>query len=580
MTDFAVKDSHEFRRIAALPRRTIDLATAEACAAELTPLLRRPGSRAELRPWQGLCLWELMSAGGLVAWLPVGQGKTLISLLAALVMRAKRPILCLPAGLREKTLADFAALAREWRLPDPPPVIVPYESLTQVGNVDYLDQIQPDMIIRDESHRTRNLERSAAKRIDRYVRKHKPINVGMTGSPGRLSILDYAHDLIWCLDDGAPVPLVKGEREMWAAALDERDPRMGDRPDPGPLGPDLDSAREWYRQRLVSTPGVVVVDEDSCDQPLTIRTVYAPEDPALDAAFERFRKTWTTPDDWPMSDAFSVFRHAAELGTGMYLRWDPRPPEWWATPRKVFCGFVRDRIRETARARRPLDTELAVRQAHPDAPEVTEWMAVRDGHGPNGEPPFRPNSVPVWVSGSVVRAALEWLRSSPLPGLVWCGNTAFGEVLAQQAGLRYYGPEGRALDGTSIMHIPGADNRDRDGRVGCGAACSAVLSVAANMQGRNLQGWSRALVINPPQSGMYLEQVIGRTHRSDQTRPVTIDVLVTSGDVADAFDAAWREATFGARTASLTQKILRARVERGQIALTEANQWRWARRSS
>ena len=171
------------------------------------------------------------------------------------------------------------------------------------------------------------------------------------------------------------------------------------------------------------------------------------------------------------------------------------------------------------------------------------------------------------VAASLVQplrlAALHWaLDHGEGAGLVWCGNVAFGQALASLTGLVYYGAEGKSVTGASITHADPSK--------------PAILSLAANLRGRNLQGWARNLLVNPPQSARYLEQAIGRTHRAGQKRPVTVEYLVTSGDIADAFEAAYREAAFGRATTGITQKILRARVERCIPKVTEANAFRWA----
>jgi hypothetical protein len=87
----------------------------------------------------------------------------------------------------------------------------------------------------------------------------------MTGTPARKSMMNYWHLLCWCLREKAPVPMTEGVARMWAMAIDED---RGPRPSPGPLGPTLKEAREWFRAAW----GIGrVVDEDSCDAPLTVR---------------------------------------------------------------------------------------------------------------------------------------------------------------------------------------------------------------------------------------------------------------------------------------------------------------------
>jgi len=61
---------------------------------------------------------------------------------------------------------------------------------------------------------------------------------------------------------------------------------------------------------------------------------------------------------------------------------------------------------------------------------------------------------------------------------------------------------------------------------------------------------------------------------------VTVDYLITSGDVEDAFWAAWSEAKFGKTTYGLTAKILRARTITVQPDITDDNMYRWATRAT
>src|SRR5438552_1272617 len=104
----------------------------------------------------------------------------------------------------------------------------------------------------DEAHRFANPDAAAARRVDRYVVAHpETIVVCATGTPLRNTLMALQHLLCWCLGDGAPIPLSDGEAMMWAAALDEKHPgRAGQRPGPGPLGHNIEAAREWYGRRL------------------------------------------------------------------------------------------------------------------------------------------------------------------------------------------------------------------------------------------------------------------------------------------------------------------------------------------
>jgi hypothetical protein len=55
--------------------------------------------------------------------------------------------------------------------------------------------------------------------------------------------------------------------------------------------------------------------------------------------------------------------------------------------------------------------------------------------------------------------------------------------------------------------------------------------------------------------------------------------LITSGDILDSFDSAWREACFGRQSLGITQKLIRAGYEKAEPEYTAENEMRWATRA-
>ena len=111
----------------------------------MTNALRQPGGTGALRPAQAVALAELDDFGGGFWPLRVGAGKTLLSLLTPVVVGAKRPVLLIPASLREKTVREAAEYAKDWKLP----AHIQIQSYQRLSR-DYggwLDQVEPDLII-------------------------------------------------------------------------------------------------------------------------------------------------------------------------------------------------------------------------------------------------------------------------------------------------------------------------------------------------------------------------------------------------------------------------------------------------
>ena len=556
-----VRRTQCFERVAALPRRCLDMDTAAAHAADLTALFRVPGSRhGPLRPVQGQALVEAFENRGAFLGLVVGAGKTLVSFLLPVVLRSQRPMLIVPgAGLRDKTIHEFAALRRDWQEPAEPMRVYTWQELTSRANAEFFERMQPDLIVIDEADEAANTLASWVRRIDRYLQAHPDtVVVLMTGTPGRKSIMNYWHLLCWALRERAPVPMAEAEAKEWALALDEAKGRTWVHMRPGPLGHDTDAARAWYRNRLNETPGVVVVDGDSCDAPLTVRTRLAREDPILDEAFHHFLTTLETPEGMPVSDPLSRWRMDGQLGCGMYQRWRVPPPDRWRDARRMLARFVRDRIAASSNSRRPLDTEAQVIGRFNDHPVVIEWLAVADTFDDS-----EANKVAIWISDSTVLSACDWLRESPAPGIVWTGSVEFAHALSHASRLQYYGREGRDSMGRGLHLADTSQNM--------------IASWHANKKGFNLQAWTRQLIVFPPQSAKWFEQIFGRSHRAGQDLAVTIDILATSGGTLDMFETAIGEAGFARDTIGMTQKLLRATIVRATPRITRANRFRWAR---
>jgi hypothetical protein len=547
----------EYDRIAALPRRALSQADAAVWARVLTDHLREPGATCELRPWQGLALAEAAEHRGAWLALPVGLGKTLISYLLPTLLGARAPVLVIPAALRDKTWSDFAAYRGQWRAPRNPCRVISREELALERSEHLLDEIAPDLMTIDEADEHSNSSSAAVRRIDRYRCSHlDAAYVCMTGTPSRTSTMGYWHQLCWCLLDGAPVPLTESEAQAWAAVLDHRVRDPGNRPHPGPLGANRGAAVAWFARRLRETPGVVIVDGDSCDAPLTVRTRAAREDSALDEAFAKFALEFENPGGVCVSDPLSRWLLDGQLGCGLYTRWNPEPPKEWREARRDIAKFVRDKIAHSTRSRRPLDTELQVLRRYPAHPIVVRWLDVRST--------FDPVTETIWISSATLDSAIEWIHESDAPGIVWCGSIDFGERLARETGLPYYGRRGISTSGVPLHRAPKQ---------------SMIVSWNANKKGHNLQAWTRQLIIMPPQSAKWLEQIFGRSHRSGQDQPVTADVLVTSGGTIDSFEAAIGEAQFARDSVGMTQKILRADIQRATIRKTPSNKYRWATRN-
>lgn len=552
----SVQHTTDYDRIAALPRRDATQLDAECWADILTPELRAPGSTATIRPWQAYAYAEMLQAPpgrGVVLWMSVGAGKTWISYMAPRAFRATRPLLIIPAKLRAKTRADFAAYRGVWQ-----PLPAPYPDVTtswmsREENAHFLDEYRADLIVIDESDQIANHRSGVPRLIEMYWRANPACRVvTMTATPMRWSIMGCWHHLRWSLREGSPLPMHRHEAELWAASLDARTARPGGRPMPGPLGSTQDSARSWLRSRIVSTTGLVVVTGDTCEQPLSIGQRLSAEDSILDSHFQRLLRDQENPGGIQIDTPLSRWLLDGQLGCGLYSRYITPPSEEWRVANRARAKLVREVIARSEHDGSHIVTEAPVLRRYASHPVVVEWLRVRDT--------FDGMTETLWLSRSTLDSAIEWIVESDEPGIVWCGSVEFGLELARSSGLEYYG----AGSGQALL---GADR-----------ARTMVLSYQAHMLGNNLQPWTRHLLVMPPQSAKYLEQIYGRSHRAGQTSPVAVTVLLTSGGTIDLFETAITEATIVRDTVMMAQKVLSCNIARVSPRITDANRYRWASR--
>lgn len=562
----AVDDSAELRRILALPRRQWETQAA-AYADKVTAYLRAPGGTQKLRPIQAAALVEMHDNRGLLMSASVGSGKTIVSLLGFLVLESKRPLLLVPAKLKEKTYKEMMRYRQHWLIPGYVR-IESYEKLGRAQHVNLLEEAQPDVIICDEVHKLRSSSAAVSKRVRRFLAANPhTIFVGMSGTVTKRSLHDYAHLAGWALRERSPAPLHYEERMAWSLALDEKrdnDQRLA----PGALvqmcTPEERAAlvrttdiveatmtvRKAYRRRLTDTPGIVASQytPGQVGASLRIENVRLPvTGKAFQTALASLRERWERPDGEPIMDAIELWRHLREVGCGFYYRWRPAPPQDWRTARRNWAAFVREVLKTN---RSNIDSESQVAKAvddkHYDSRWLDAWRKVKDT--------FIPKTEAVWLDEGVVDFCCAWLKGEAKEvqqedqgGIVWVEHTEFGHRLAQKSGIPYYHRKGQNEKGQAIeAHPPGKP---------------LIASIASNSEGRNLQGWSRGLIVSPPQSGATWEQTLGRSHREGQEADeVVMQFITTIPEQLASFDRARADARYISDTTGQEQKLCYADV--------------------
>lgn len=564
--------SPEFDRINALPRRVLDLARVP----DVTPVYWRgpcadPGCGIKaLKPIQSAMLLDAAAMSGAFCPVGVGHGKTLASLLLPDAMGSQRAVLLVPPQLRDQLIKrDFPHYATHFTLPDlvgsggrifwgsktsklayrNSIYVVAYTELSSVARGGILEQIQPDLIIADEAHNLCHKDAARTRRFLRYMRENPGVRfVAMSGTMTSASLKDYAHLIDLALRKNSPVPAGgKHFRELqaWADAID-----ADAQGPPGALAyfcQGQESIREGFRRRLVESFGVVATEESAVGNSLVIQIRRPAVPRPVQDALDTLASTWSW-DGVDYEDGMAIARVAAQLSAGFFYRWIWSGPggamtdedREWLDARNAWNRTVRQYLTWNNRPGMdsPAHLEAAAERGEWTPPEWFAWMPLRGRQEPAKQT--------VWVSDYLVQDAALWGAGGPSGGggIIWTQDPPVGDALAA-LGLPYFGADSDAelLAATPATHPV------------------IVCSIRAHRTGKNLQAWSRNLVVMPPASGEAWEQMIGRTHREGQKADtVMVDVNLHTPVASAAWVTARRKALYQEETLGQRQKLLFATV--------------------
>lgn len=589
-----VKNSAELQRILALPRRPVP------SDAQLAPIQdyvvarygRPPGPcrcadvrRACItrpRPVQAWALYELEHVGGILGFIAVGAGKSLLDLLAPLAVRDCRvALLLVPPTLVDQIIFDYHLVGQHFRVPslvvhrgarsreqssyaspDPGvPVlhVLPYSRLSLPDATSWLEGLRPDLIISDECDRLCEVDGAGAGRVARYAAAHPEARFAFwSGSVTDKSLLDWAHLASWALRDRSPLPWRDRQvLEEWASALDAV-------PYPRPPGALMtlcrpgEQPRDGLRRRIQETWGIVYSEEAPVGAAVHVGEKKAPPIPApVREALSVLRGEMIRPDGEELLDALAVAKSARELACGFYYYWhfpmvNGAPQRRahidgeWFPARKLWNKELRSRL---ARREEGLDSEYLLTQAamrfHGDpgvkvadgprwaSTHWPRWAAVKDT--------VQYETRAQRLDDYLVRDAADWaLRNL---GVVWYDTREFGLWLAEVSGLPMHG--GGQGAGLRIL----AERGDR----------SIIASIASHGRGRDgLQFlFSDQLVAEPPSSSKLWQQLLGRLHRPGTTaRVVSALWYAHTPELRMSMEQAEERARYVLETTGAGQKLL------------------------
>lgn len=546
----AVQLTAELRRIASLPRRGKpweEIYTEQVCQ-ELTKLLARPGGKMILKPVQVAGLVELHDTGGWFGQAGVGSGKTLITMLAPVVLKAERPLLIVPSKLLRKTQNEFRLYDEHFDLT--PIRFGRYEILSRAGGAkEMLETYQPDLLGLDEAHKCKSTTAACTRKIKIYLREARAAGRRVyvqvcSGTFAKRSIEDFAHIAEWTHPESCPIPSGqhKGERLLWSKALDEGIPdeqrvQIGALrvfvPDDLEEEDELTRARIGVQRRIFDTPGFLATkSNDVPDCSLTIECHQVEVPPEVDKLFKIVKDTWCKPphEGVPgdeIDSAAVLWATSRALACGLVHYWRKPPPPHWLGPRRVYFKSVRKKLHYSRHLHSPDEVAreiVRVGADHTMWPEHAAWKAV--------EKSFKPDPAVRFVHDFALQWVARWAEKNT--GLIWVEWPDFGSRIAKHLGIKYYGRGGVSADGNTIEAASKTEPL-------------AVASIDANHEGRNLQEglWSKMLFTSAPTTGREVEQAIARMHRIGQTADeVTAEFMIASREQFNGFFQSMRDGGF------------------------------------
>ncbi len=587
----------EFQRICALRQRDWKQEILQDDLAEkMTAFYRTPWGQQKLKLIQAATLADLHDLRGAVGILLPGEGKTIVSLLAPTVLRAERPLLLVPASLREKTIRDAKLLSQHWVMKraflvdnyakyDPTKaqysgiVVEAYDVVSRDGGEEILNKIKPDFICADEAHKLKNLEAAVTKKVVRYLRNNEHCTfLPLSGTVMVRSLLETWHLMYFALRHHMPLPRMRSEMEHWCDAIDEKKNYTPTKTLGGALytfsspedklevnkmlhlaggnawvlaSPEgIAIARRAVRNRLDSAPGVIISrDSDVTSSILITKLNWTPGQKSLDM-IKRVREGETPNGDIVLDEknekakihGAQSWRLARQLACGFFYYWNPPPPPSWLLRRKNYFKKLRYILMyNEQRLDSVYQIEQAIENRKLNNPELLEafyeWREVRDT--------YEINKQDVWVDDVILQQTMSWMhKHRHTGGIVWTDHRAFGMKLSELTGVGFCADEGCDQRGVLID--------DYAGRM-------VIASVKGNGEGRNLQAWHRNLLVSLPPNGGTWEQVLARTHRYGQPEDcVYFDWIAACWEYEEGFKQAIRDAENIEQTTGQRQRLLYA----------------------
>lgn len=568
-------------RILGISARALDLARTP----NATPYLARVGSPCpvSLRPAQSASLIEAYHHGRLACLAGVGTGKTYIALLLGIAWRAKVLVIFTKARNVASMIEEYKYLRQYF--PIGAVYVKSYDMLSRPKSTALLSSLVRDfgadgiVFAFDEAHSLANPTSARTLRVVRFFREYPQIKAAcLSGTLTQKSILELDIVFRLCLKDYSPLPFNRTLLKQWANVLDaDGKPTKDDLRSVIPLiewagqvlGPNeppksiITKARIAWQKRLEQTPGVVITTDLDVSASLEIDTLNADVPKNVKDVMTGAMETDCAPDGTPFASDMDSIRVLTQLSQGFYYVWEwpnNTPDKQWLEARSSWFRHIRAELKAHAAEGydSPSWVEATVkRELHNNSRLASdlggkhhayaEWCKQR--HKP--QPPTRT----VWLSDFFLDALLGATEDFTRAGiLLWTFADAVRERFIELARVGHRTQIERLGHCPLIQVVLPNQTPPKFPQ-----AKITVLSRGHGI-GHNLQyGWAHGIMSIPTPSGAYTEQLLGRMHRSGQSRDtVSVRTFTHTQVLKDALRKAIRRARYIEAMTKNPQRLLMA----------------------
>lgn len=521
-----------------------------------------------LFPIQVCAINSFIQFGGLFAPIPVGGGKTLITLKIAdwaYHNGIQRSLLIVPSQVYSQLAQADIPMAR-WNLSISVPFyllggksrerrrrivsgqregcyVMPYSFLSTTDTNFLLEMIDPGLLICDEVHRIKSRRAARTRRLMKFVQERKPLMAALSGTITAKSVMDYHHLLVHTLGENSPLPQPVSMAADWAKILDtDQQPAPAQLQILAPLRNwakkhfptepfpfTVSGVRAAYRHRLHTAPGVVASKHSSVGTSLVFHNVPA-EKPSeqLQELINQVEKEWKTPNGDEIDFAIHKFKWLYELSAGFYNQLTWPSPAKLATKCNISEAEAEDRLQRALEHHEAKQEYLIalreyLKNPHPDAdtPMLVGLEISKNGGRKVGrelavlwrkmkalEFEGMPERDPaqVRVDDYKIRAMIKWAKEIKGGALIWIYHQEVGK----------WAVEALREAGVEALYAPAGAHGNRVILNSKNASRIIVASIMAHGEGKNLQAFQDQYFLQWPRSAKMAEQVLGRTHRQGQ----------------------------------------------------------------